>query len=100
MNNRQKKQQKSTHMSADKLRSIRLEIGVDMKTMASMLDSMPYRTYQDYEYSNRPIPENVAGKVNALLKREVKFMRDLKRKIAADIDRSFPRGIPSESLSD
>jgi DNA-binding transcriptional regulator YiaG len=95
VNNRSKKHKKRTHMTAGALEQIRLDIGFDMRAMARSL-GLPYRTYQDYEYGNRGIPKKVADAARDLRRRDRAFMKKLRRQMLADIDRSFPAGIPSE----
>lgn len=82
-------------MSARKLKDIRVEVGFDKRSMARALDGMPYRTYQDYEYGRRGIPAEVAEAARELHRRDRQFMRQLRRQMAADLDRLFPAGIPS-----
>jgi len=95
VNNRSKKRQKCTHMTAVKLKKIRLAIGFDMRSMARTL-GMPNRTYQDYEYGKRGIPKIVADAAVEVWRRDRAFMKKLRRQLLADIDRAFPAGIPPE----
>lgn len=96
MNNQPKKQKKCTHMDAGKLRRIRMAMGYDKRAMARALDGMPYRTYQDYEYGRRGIPQEVAKAVEELRRCDRDFMKHLRRRLAAEAARRFPVGIPSE----
>lgn len=95
VNNRPKKRQKCPHMTPAKLKLIRLAIGFDMRSMARSL-GRAYRTYQDYEYGDRDIPKKIADAARDLQRRDRAFMKKLRRQMLADIDRSFPDGIPSE----
>lgn len=98
MNKRRKNNKKCTHMSAATLRTIRQQIGFDMRSLATSL-GLKYRTYQDYEYGKRGIPKEVADAVRAFQRRDRQNMQKIIRRINADIDRQFPGGIPSESTA-
>lgn len=98
MSNRPKINKKCTRMTAATLRGVRLEIGFDMRSMARVLDRMPYRTYQDYEYGNRRIPQHVADAVRKVQMRNRKFMAALPGWIQAEVDRTHPAGIPSAAI--
>ena len=99
MNKRSKNSKKCTHMSAATLRTIRQQIGFDMRSLAISL-GLPYRTYQDYEYDNRGIPKEVADAVRDFRRRDRQTTNQIIRRIGADIDRQYPGGIPSESSND
>lgn len=94
VNNRTKNTKKCTHMTAAELKTLRREMGLNLRSMSFSLD-MPYRTYQDYEYARRSIPQEVAISVRELYKRDRQWMADFKRRLNADLDRTYPNGIPS-----
>lgn len=78
-------------MYAKELKKIRESIKLDMRSMAICLDQMPYRTYQDYEYGNRPIPQHVADKVLKLKRKNKNFLQQIEKTIASE----YPNGIIS-----
>lgn len=91
-----KKEKKCTQNGAAELKALRLEMRFDLVSMAAILDKMPYRTYQDYEYGARPVPEEVLEKARAAAARDKEIMAQIVRDVAADIERRFPMGIPSD----
>jgi len=76
---------------ADELKSIRLSLNLDMRSMAICLGNMPYRTYQDYEYGSRSIPAKVVTQVEALKLRNQNFFKQIGQRIAEE----YPNGIIS-----
>ena len=91
-----KKEQKCTQNGAAELKALRLAMRFDLRSMAAILDQMPYRTYQDYEYGKRPVPVKVLEKARAAAVRDKEVMAKIVRDVAADIERRFPLGIPSD----
>lgn len=83
-------------MTGPELKALREEMHLDLKSMALVLDKMPYRTYQDYEYGKRGIPEDVSKKVFEAHRKDREFMAGMAARIDAEISRQFPLGIPSE----
>lgn len=81
-------------MTGAELKTLRREMGLNLRSMAASLD-MPYRTYQDYEYARRSIPAPVAAAARALHQRDRQWMADFRRRLNADLDRTYPGGIPS-----
>jgi len=76
------------------LENIRQSMRVDKRMMAALL-AMPYRTYQDYAYGRRSVPERVLVLAQAVAVRDREIVAQITRDVEAEIARSFPRGIPS-----
>ena len=88
-------------MTGPELKALRQEMHMDMRSMSLILDKMPYRTYQDYEYGKRGIPESVAERVREAHRKDREFMAGIVARVDEEINRQFPMGIPSEiSLQD
>lgn len=79
-------------MTANQLKSIRISMGMDIKSMAIML-GWPYRTYQDRELGNRGIPAKAVAEVYVVQERDRKLMLRIKNKIETIIDAQYPTGI-------
>jgi hypothetical protein len=90
-----KKEKKCTRPGAAELKAIRLAMRFDMRSMAAILEKMPYRTYQDYEYDKRKVPEEVLVMARAAAVRDRELVAQIARDVAAEIDRQFPLGIVS-----
>lgn len=78
------------------MKAIRLAMRFDMRSMAAILEKMPYRTYQDYEYDQRKVPEEVLVMARAAAVRDRELVAQIVRDVTADIERQFPLGIRSE----
>jgi predicted transcriptional regulator len=74
-------------MRHDELKYMRLKMGLDLASMAAVL-SMPYRTYQDYEYGKREIPERVALKAEQAYEKDREFMAGIAARVDARVDAS------------
>lgn len=83
-------------MTGEELKAIRQEMGFGLGDM-SIAFSMPYRTYQDYEYGDRKIPEAFAVKVTEYHRRDRELQSRTMKKVIADIERRYPFGIPAEA---
>lgn len=77
---------------AERLRTIRTAMNLDMPSMAAVLD-LPYHTYRSYEYAHRAVPQDVMYLAKLKQKQDRDFMRRLSREISQKIDRDFPFGI-------
>lgn len=77
------------------LETIRKACRYDKRMFAHIL-GLPYRTYQDYAYSKRGVPDSVIAKALAAMKREREVMAGIIAEINSEIDRKYPQGIPSE----
>lgn len=82
-------------MKPEELLKLRQEIRFDKASLARNL-STPYRTLQDYESGARPIPAAFADKVRTEHTRQLAFMADRMQQLEQELDRTWPRGIPSE----
>lgn len=90
-----KNSKKCTHMSAERFRQIRQELGCDPRDMCAAL-GLKRRTHQSYEAGVRGIPEAVAVKAEKLAENNLKFMKNLPVLISSWVKRDYPEGIPSE----
>lgn len=63
-------------MTANELKSTRTAMSLDLRSMAVVL-KLPYRTYQDYEYGKRGIPDDVATRAAVALQKDRQFMTRL-----------------------
>ncbi len=79
-------------MSKEEMRAIRLDMRFSLRDLAAVTQ-IPYRTLQDYEGGQRPIPSRVA----TLLKTEqikcIQIRAEVFAGIDEDLSRSYPNGI-------
>lgn len=84
--------QKVHAMSKEEMRAIRLDMRFSLRDLAAVTH-IPYRTLQDYEGGQRPIPTRVAE----LLKVEQIKCRQIRAEVYAAIDedmsKSYPNGV-------
>jgi hypothetical protein len=83
-----------TQAAALALEDIRRGMRFDKRGMAQVL-GMPYRTYQDYAYGRRSVPERVLVLAQEAARRDREIMAAIARDVEQEIARSFPQGIPS-----
>lgn len=74
-------------MTAEELKAARLKLGMNMAEMAKTLRT-PYRTYQDWESGDNPIPGVCQVAVELLLKRDQWFMAN----VFDRVDRKIQQG--------
>lgn len=95
MNNSPKKTEKCTQKEAAQLEEIRTAMRFDKRGMAQIL-GLPYRTYQDYAYGDRPVPVSVLVMAKEKQKADKALIRSIKKNLERTLDRQYPQGIPSE----
>jgi hypothetical protein len=95
VNKSEKKNKKYTH-GAVALEDVRAQIRLDKRSFAAVL-CMPYRTYQDYAYGARSVPDHVLVAAKAALKRDRAIMKQIIVELNRDLDRRYPFGIQSEA---
>jgi hypothetical protein len=89
-----KSSEEYTQAGALALEEIRRGMRFDKRMMARIL-GLPYRTYQDYSYGKRSVPERVLVAAKDAAKRDKDVMAQIIREVVMSIDRQFPQGIPS-----
>lgn len=82
-------------MTHEELAAITNEfVGREKKLMAQEL-GLPYRTFQDYLYGKRRIPEAVANAALALIADDRAFMAGIPSRVDEELLRTHPLGLMS-----
>ena len=89
--------QKKPAMRHDELKYIRLKMCLDMRSLALVLNKMPYRTYQDYEYGRRPIPKKVADLVYEKWGEDWMFIEAIPANVDLFVGKVFGGVVPNEA---
>lgn len=77
------------------IRQMRLAMKLSFGEAAEFC-GVPKATYQRYDEGTARVPPEVTEKMTAAWKRDRTWMSGMVKRIEADIDRRFPRGIPSQ----
>lgn len=85
-------------VTGDELRAFREDHLKFSLADTSRLLRTPVRTLEDYEAGRRTIPGVVAVAIWLLKERSERVTREIVDELSRDIDRQFPRGIPSAVL--
>jgi hypothetical protein len=91
-------EKKASCMRHDELKYIRLKMCLDMKSMALVLNKMPYRTYQDYEYGQRLIPRKVADLVYEKYGEDWLFIEGIPASVDLFLAREFGGTVPNDHV--